>query len=303
MQDGYLGYYAELPADSVLPCRRRDAGQGQHRVPAWRQPLESDHVNPATPEEQRAWFLWLTGHQHLFLYWLVIAHACRAVTQALQAADLNTAAFWLQRVSKLILGSTASMLNSSDFDSALYLGPIRQSMDSCREDFSAFSAHDYAVMKEAVKQMERDLGEAREAQPTFPAGYAEAEGAFKTAWATWFERHTALACRLAPGMTSLLRAALRRMQHEQHEFQPNEYIKNTVRGPEALADYDRYFGVVRVGNLSLDDLWLLSIQIIARIHYHTALPPGENDWMMQGDSLLLTILAEEMAKRGPAPTA
>src|SRR5262249_13769454 len=150
---------------------------------------------------------------------------CRQVTQALERANLTRATFWLERAGRLILGSTASMLNSSDFDSALYLGPIRNSMDRCREDFSAFSARDYAVMKEAGKRIERRLLEVQRSQHTFPAGYAEAVAVFKTAWEVWFQRHTAVADRLAPNMLSKLREVILRMQRERHDFQPNEYLK------------------------------------------------------------------------------
>src|SRR5207253_917588 len=121
-QDGYSGYYTELPADSGLPRLRRCGNDcSRSALPTWQKPFQSGYINPVTPDEQRAWFLWLNAHQLLFIYWVVIAHACRVVTEALRSRDYVEAQKWLVRVAVLLHGSTAAMLNSGDFDSCYYL--------------------------------------------------------------------------------------------------------------------------------------------------------------------------------------
>jgi len=295
-EDDYRVYHLELPEESCLPrvCRTELTPASHIRPPVMhRRPFQPQFINPVTEQQWHAWFHWVVGHHHLFLYWLLIAESCNEVTRAITSQKSPVAALWLHRANTLMLGSIGAMMNSGDFSPEMYQDFLRPSMVRVREDFSAASSIEYHRLKLALDGMEQALKQAYE-ELSMPAEIADALNAFNDGKRMWFKYHFQAARQLQPG-DALLDIALKRMEQEGHKVTRSEYMDKVIRSPQAQADYDYYFGVERVRGMYAEDFRAYVLYTIGSIQRGLAASSLDADLLRlvyEGDELMKTITGE-----------
>jgi len=299
----------ELPISARFPetRRTRNGHAAEREVLVWRQRFESGFLVPHSQDEKLSSYRWLVGHDHLFLYWLTLSLAFEQVTAAIQNGNVQSATLWIDRASRLMLGSIGAMINSGDFSTETYRDFIRPSMLLAREDFSAASSKEHMMMMLSLQEMRdamKRAGFGSEAVVPGACTLGDAYQGFRQAAQTWYHEHDAIALRLEPSDRSLLAEKLRKMKEEGQSINWRDYINNVVRSPGAQQDYDRYFGVIRTQVLALEDLEAMLLHTLDRVRLHLscALTPQQMAWLVEGDLMLLTITAERLVQ-APSPVS
>jgi hypothetical protein len=248
-----------------------------------------------TPEETQAWYRWCVGHHYLFDHWLLMAECCRNVSYFVREHKPGAAARWLRRAEILMCSSTGAMMYSGAFEGAHYRKFLRKTMSDVREDFSAGSSLEYYELMAATDHMGRVLREVYVAENAMPEELAVAHRLYNEARHRWFGFHFRAAERLQPG-DSLLQDKIRKWEEETGKaISKAEYIKSTVRSPEARADYDRYFGVIRQDQMYAEDFHSSVRRTIGDVHADMPACGLEEqfvNWMEDGNKVMLEITSE-----------
>jgi hypothetical protein len=121
-------------------------------------------------------------------------------------------------------------------------------------------------------------------------GLGHALQAFRAAERSWHVDHGQVIQALHPGK-SLLREKTERLTREAADFDYRGYVQTVVRGPQARADYDDYFGVSRSAAPSLDVYWTQAVAKVAQAHAHLRLRGAHRAAIMQADAALLETLS------------
>lgn len=267
-----------LPRDSNIPRHKRGADGTVVRgpLPAADPPLDG--------EEERVWFRWVVGHQHLFFYWIVQADLGRRIRQALEDAQLDRAARRLRHLASLRRGEIAAMLNCGDLASPLYQSVLRPRMVAIRADFSARSAQDYVAMETEMDRLGEFLRDPSRESESLAAAHRE----YRDACTAWKQHHIEVAERLQPG-ASLAVQEYRRQRAEGLEMSFSHYVAAVIQSTEAMAQYDRFFGIERA-SMSIDELASTATWVVSQAHRLLLLPLEPLVWLMRGDQLLLAHL-------------
>jgi hypothetical protein len=262
-------------------------------------------IAPRTPHERRAWFHWCGGHQHVFLYWHAIVHACDEVLSAHRGGEPADVARWLYRLDLLIRGSAAAMLNCSLRDPEVYVSLLRPSMKAAREDFSAESAQDFrvstAAKHDALAAVEGDRILMTDVR------VADAVERFHGAERFWLRTHGEVMQSLHRG-PSLLQIHVRSLQRDGHRMDYRHYLDSIAHAREASADYDRYFLVERRAAIDLRLYRDMVLRKVLLMHHDLdLLPDVQLAALFAGDGLLVKIPGELLRRAGaperPASTA
>jgi hypothetical protein len=297
-EDGYRVYVLPLPEHPRVPheCRTKTIPLPPID-PFKRQVFEPDFINPKTFEERLAWFRWVVGHQSLFHYWLLMAEAYRRVSDAVQHSKPKVAAFWLRRANLLKLGSIGVTMYSGSYDSCYYQELLRPSMERVRDDFTAYSSLDFYRQMVAEEEAGRALRDkyGTPALNSMPEDLAAANQGHVEAKRNWLYYHSQVAKQLQPG-DALLDIKLKKLAEETGEtVNKSKYIKEVAQSPQAQADYDRFFGVVRQPSMFVEDFYTGLRFTLAAIHKDlsaVSLDAQLLGWMREGDDLMLAIVSE-----------
>ncbi len=289
----YTAYIVALPEDSRIPPRHRGDEGG---TPAPRgslgRPCEPDFDRPRNAEEGLAWFRWVVGHQHLFLYWMVEAEVCQRASRALRAGDADRAARWLGLATALRWGEIAAMLNCGSLPTELYQAFLRPKMEAVRADFSARSAQDYLALEGALEALRKDLSTFRDQ----PAHVAKARQAFRQSCTHWRQHHIEVAERLQPGVSLAVRE-YQRLREEGIGMSFPQYVDRVIQSKEVMAVYDRFFGIERV-RMGLEEFAETTVRTLGQAHRMLALPREQLKWVLRGDHLLVAFL-DGLLRREP----
>jgi hypothetical protein len=288
-----LVFGIELQADCRVPVHAPGTQvQTVSPSPRWRQGFESALLQPKTDEERSAWFLWCQGHHHVFLYWQVMTLLCEQATAALDQGDFHQAVLLVGRVATLTRGNAAAMIHCGSVEPGVYNRFLRPSMARARPDFSAASSADLLVMVTAKARLLEVLHRAEKAG-TSPLAQAEAD--LHRAERYWSQRHAEIIARLHPGH-SLLQEKIESLAFSGTRIDYQIYIDRIIHAQSARDDYDHYFGVARSPRLTLEAYWTMALSKLERIHRQLALPAPALRWLMQGDSLLLAVISEQLSQ-------
>jgi hypothetical protein len=262
---------------------------------AW-QPLESRSGNPRTDGEREAWFRWVVGHQHLFLYWIIEADVCKRVSGALRSGNADRAARLLGLATALRYGEIAAMVNCGNLPSEVYQAFLRPKMEAVRADFSARSAQDYLALEVATEEVHN----AFRGLPDLPSHLSNARQAFRKVCTRWKEYHIEVAERLQPGV-SLAVLEYQRLRDQGLGLSFPQYVDQVIQGRQAMDDYDRFFGIRRA-RMSLEEFADTAVGILGQVHGILALPREELKWVLRGDHLLVAVIDRQLHAR-PTPSA
>jgi hypothetical protein len=283
----------ELQANCKLPVHAPGAPvQPLPALPRWRQPFASALVQPKTEEEHLAWYCWCQGHHHVFLYWQVTTLVCEQATAALDQGDLEQAVRLTGRVATLTRGNAAAMIHCGSVERGVYDCFLRPSMMKARGDFSAASSADLLVMVSAKARLLEAL---HRAEKKGAPALAQAEADLHQAERFWHQRHAEIIARLHPGH-SLLQEKIESLAASGTRIDYQAYIERIIHAQRARDDYDRYFGVVRRPAMTLEDYWTMALNKLEHLHHRLDLPPTILRWLMQGDSLLLAVISEQLSQ-------
>jgi hypothetical protein len=277
-----------LPSDARIPTQRLDGRATDGDAP-WQIPYQSRFVTIAGDRDARAWFHFCLGHHLEFLQWQATAAACDRVSAAVVAGDPVAVRRWMGRTARLIRGSGVLLHYCAAFDAEAYDPCLRASMEAERDDFSGDMSNEFLTMMEAKARMVQALTD---------AGHLGHElQAFRAAERAWHLHHGEVIRALHPGK-SLLREKLERLADESTEFDYRAYVDGVVRSPQALADYDDYFGVSRRDDLTLDAYWTQAVAKVALAHEHLDLRGVHRSQLMHADAALLETLASVLEDGG-----
>jgi hypothetical protein len=297
-QSGHFDVYTiALPHDSRIPRRQRRKGAAPPAGAAVRRLLPASVGWRAGSEENEVWFRWVVGHQHLFLYWIVQADLCARATRALQAGKWARATQLLRRLAVLRWGEIAAMLNCGNLASALYQAVLRPKMELVRADFSARSAQDYLAMETVLTALRKTLRQL----PYADEALEQAQRVFQRACAQWKEHHIEVAERLQPGI-SLAVIEYQRLRDQGLGLSFPQYVDTVIQSTEAMAQYDRFFGVERL-RMDLQDFAETALEVVAQAHRILALPREQLKWVLRGDHLLVAYLDHLLRAPAQAPAS
>ena len=295
--DSPAPYQVCLPRDSSVPRRRdRSTGWPAQQSGEGRGGFDSTFVRPTSEEESRAWFLWQTGHLHLFVYWIMATDACRRACKAIHQGDFGKAVRWLNRAATLRWGETAASYNSGAFSQDMYKKFIRPSMEAVRPDFSGRSARDYLTLLLAMEELKRACLSVSEPGESF----RQAQERFAASCKGWWTHHNVIVERLAPERSLALREHQRKVSQEGLNMTFAEYREQVIQSDPARDDYDRYFGVVRK-DMTLEEFAEVVTQIVSEVHTNLHLPPNQFRWLMCGDHLMLTLIEKRLNRFSSSP--
>jgi hypothetical protein len=284
-----------LPSDACFP-RPGTRPSGHPNVT--RRAFEPEFAKPQTPEQRLAWFLWQAGHHHLFLYWLVEADVFRRVTRSLEADAPGEAAHFLELATVLRWGETAAMLNCGGFPAEAYREFIRPSMEAVRPDFSARSSLEYLRLELALGEMHARLN----TLAAIPPQLAVARRGFHEACRAWRDYHVQVAERLQPGSSLAVREYDRQKERGLALTFP-QFVQRVIQSQEALADYDRYFGVVRAADVTPQELAETTRHVLAQVARVLALTPEPAQWLARGDRALTAFIEAAVHASDPSLVA
>jgi hypothetical protein len=270
-----------MPVDARVPLRRLDGRATAGDAP-WQTPYQSRFVTLEGERERDAWLHFCLGHHLEFMLWQATSLAGERVIAAIHANEPAEAARWMGRVTRLIRGSGALLHYCAAFDPSAYDPCLRASMEAERDDFSGDMSTEFLTMmtvKADLLELLRDAGR-----------HGHELQAFRAAERTWAVHHGEVIHALHPGK-SLLREKTERLAREADEFDYRAYVDRVVRGAAARADYDDYFGVSRVEDLTLDAYWTQAVAKIALAHANLSLRGVHRTEIMQGDAALLETLS------------
>jgi hypothetical protein len=272
-----------LPTDGRIPRRRADGRARLAPDARWEQPYQSRFVSLPGEPERTAWLHFCLGHHLEFLYWETTTMACERIVAAVDAGDGAAVARWTHHAARLIRGSGALLHYCSAFDPGVYDPCLRDSMAAERGDFSGDMSRDFLLMMRAKADMLDALRGA--------GRHGHELEALQAAERDWHRHHGEVILALHPGK-SLLRETVERLKAESEAFDYRGYVETVVRGEDALAAYDDYFGVERSDDLTLDAYWTQAVAKLALAHGHLPLRGHHRAELMQGDAAVLAILCE-----------
>lgn len=270
-----------LPIDAQLPLARLD-GRASNGGAPWEEPYQNRFVTLDEDAARDAWLHFCLGHHLEFLLWQATALAGSRVIEAVHAGDRDALATWMGRTIRLIRGSGALLHYCAAFDPSEYDPCLRAAMEAERDDFSGDMSTEFLEMM-AVKA---DLVETLTSAP----GQGHELQRFRAAERSWHVHHGEVIQALHPGQ-SLLREKADRLRHEAEDFDYRAYVETVVRGEQARADYDDYFGVSRAPDLTLDIYWTQAVSKVAQAHAHLSLRGTHRAEIMQADAALLETLS------------
>ena len=271
-----------LPADGRIPTRRQSEPSQADDARIWHEPYTSDLLTLESDVDEAAWFHFCHGHHVEFLIWGTCALACERVTAAIGEGDDEEAARWLGRSAALTHGSGALLYFCGALDAETYDRCLRPGMEAERGDFSGDMSRELLSMMEAKAAMLDALTE---------HGDEELITGFHSAERVWYRHHGEVVRSLHPA-ASLLKQTVDRLTEEVEEFDYQEYLSKVVRGEQALADYDDFFGVVRTDSLTLDDYWTQALEKLAAVHHGFTMTAEQRGQLMRGDAVLLAVVSE-----------
>jgi hypothetical protein len=277
-----------LPVDAHVPLARLDGRAAPGDAP-WQVPFQNRFIDLDGDARHDAWLHFCLGHHIEFLLWQATALAGSRAVAATRAGDREELAVWMRRTTHLIRGSGALLHYCAAFDPAQYDPCLRTSMEAERDDFSGDMSTEFLAMM-AVKA---DLVEALGAAP----GLGHELQAFRAAERFWHVHHGQVIQALHPGK-SLLREKTERLTRESETFDYRAYVESVVRGEQARADYDDYFGVARSTDMTLDGYWTQAVAKVAQAHAHLSLRGSHRSEIMRADAALLETLSSLVDDRG-----
>jgi hypothetical protein len=277
-----------LPVDARVPLRRLDGRATAGDAP-WQTPYQSRFVTLEGERELDAWLHFCLGHHIEFLLWQATALAGERVIAAVRADERDEVVRWMGRVTRLVRGSGALLHYCAAFDPSAYDPCLRASMEAERDDFSGDMSTEFLAMmavKADLVELLSDVGHlGRELQ------------AFRAAERSWAVDHGEVIHALHPGK-SLLREKAERLAREADAFDYRGYVERVVRGAQARSDYDDYFGVSRVDDLTLDAYWTQAVAKVALAHAHLTLRGVHRSQIMRADAALLETLSALVDRSG-----
>ncbi|MBV8160499.1 MAG: hypothetical protein JO265_06210 [Acidimicrobiia bacterium] len=274
-----------LPVDGRLPHDRKRAPAAESDVATWQRPYVSDYLPALTTPATRAWFHFCHGHHMEFLYWQATRAVCELAADAAKAGEDAVLDQAVQRACQLIYGSGAMLLYCAAFDPAVYDPCLRSSMAADRSDFSGDMSQDFLAMTVA----KADLVDALRAR----AGAGGHEAVLREAERYWHERHAHVIISLHKGK-SLLAETVDRLKAQSETFDYRQYVDSVVHSGQAERDYDRYFGVTRADDLTIDDYWTQAVEKVATVHRHFAASAEDRAHLARGDGVLLAVVSERL---------
>lgn len=281
-----------LPRTSDLPSGTVPEHSPHHARRTGDGPWSSTYVSPLVhlrdDRDRRAWFHFCHGHHMEFLYWEATAVACQRVSTALAVDDATGVQLWMDRLDALIRGSGAMLSFCGGFDPEVYDPLLRVSMAAQRDDFSGDMSRDFLAMMHAKQAL---------VQALTTAGDQRHRRAIIDAERYWYQHHGEVVLALHPG-DSLLKEKIDAMSARDGDFDYHRYISTVVRGEQALADYDAYFGVDRADDMTLVDYWTQAVAKVDTVHRHFDLLPHERAILLRSDAVLLTVISEQLAGEG-----
>lgn len=295
--DGAMPTRIVLPRDSVIPGgvvpehsprHSRRTGEGP-----WGTPYVSPLVHLRDERDRRAWFHFCHGHHMEFLYWEATVVACHRLATAAAALDSAGVMLWGDRLDALIRGSGAMLSFCGAFDPEVYDPLLRASMAEQRDDFSGDMSRDFLAMMRAKQELVQALTTSGDGHPAQRRLLTDAER-------YWYRHHGEVVMALHPG-DSLLKVKIDALSAEDRDFDYHRYISTVVRGEEALADYDSYFGVERSDTMTLADYWTQAVSKVDTVHRHFDLLPHERALLLRSDAVLLAVISEQLAEEVVRP--
>jgi len=270
-----------MPVDAQVPLARLDGRAANGDAP-WQEPFQNRFVQLDSEADRDAWLHFCLGHHLEFLLWQATALAGARAIAAARAGDRDTLAPWMRRTTHLIRGSGALLHYCAAFDPTEYDPCLRTAMEAERDDFSGDMSTEFLAMM-AVKA---DLVETLTGAP----GLGHELEAFRAAERSWHVHHGEVIQALHPGK-SLLREKAEQLRRESATFDYRAYVDTVVRGEQARADYDDYFGVTRSGTMTLDVYWTQAVAKVAQAHAHLTLRGVHRAEIMKADAALLETLS------------
>jgi len=233
----------ELPNRAELPLAAPCLPQSAEDDP--RTPYVAAGPGPTRESEQLALSMWINTHQALFLTVGAASAALRAALDLVRAEDYAAAAHWLGVARDLRLSSAAYTALPA-MTREVYESFIRPSMLEVRPGFSGVSSRESIVFAALVVEWsEPSLLERAAAQPG-RSGVQTALDELHGADETWWRGHAGAMRTLVNVPVSLAMAEYKRRVDEQHtRMKYGDFLKTNLQCPDALVDYDRYFGVER----------------------------------------------------------
>jgi hypothetical protein len=270
-----------LPEDARVPLTRLDGRATTGDAP-WQEPYQSRFITLDGDASRDAWLHFCLGHHLEFLQWQATALAGTHAVAAARAGDHAALVAWMGRTTRLIRGSGALLHYCAAFDPAQYDPCLRTSMEAERDDFSGDMSTEFLAMMAVKAELVETLTQAPHLGHELQA--------FRAAERAWHVHHGQVIQALHPGK-SLLREKTERLTREAADFDYRGYVDTVVRGEQARADYDDYFGVARSATLTLDAYWTQAVAKVAQAHAHLDLRGAHRAQIMQADAALLETLS------------
>lgn len=270
-----------LPADSRIPSARADATSDAENEP-WNRNWVTPKIEIRDERERNAWLHFCRGHHAEFIYWQVSNEVALAAGGAAAGGDERDLERQVQRLCALVRGSGAMLGYTAAFDPGTYDPCLRPSMAAERDDFSGDMSRDFLAMARAKAELMKRLEDAGLNGPLDRLRRAERR---------WVELHGEVVQRLHPG-SSLLKEKMDALSDSDGNFDFSVYVETVVHGPQALDDYDEYFGVERSTAMTLDAYWTQALEKFAAVHRSFALEPSARAELMRGDATVLAVLSE-----------
>ena len=239
---GSLIYIIRLPHEAGLPPRGGPDARAGGDAP--RKAYAPITLAPGTVEEQAALCAWVNTHQSMFL---TVGAACTALTLALSRVGEGDAASAVR-----FLGVAEGLRRASSVytylpkvDQGVYESFLRQAMRMVRPGFSGVSSREAVAFSRLIQRLRAASFAPGAAGPGQLEEFERARKECIKADDLWWSQHVEAMHRMVKVPVSLAQHEFRRSRREGSKKSYSEFLATSLQVPEALDDYDRFFGCER----------------------------------------------------------
>lgn len=199
---------------------------------------------PGTAEEAEALCAWVNTHQSMFL---TVGAACTALTRALERIEEGDAAGAMPylRAAKCLRRASSVYTYLPKVGRGVYERFLRRAMRMVRPGFSGVSSREAIAFSRLIRRL-RAISLPPEAAAS--AQTEELKCARKEcieADDLWWRLHVEAMHRMVEVPVSLAQHEFKRSMREGSKKSYSEFLATSLQVPEAMDDYDRFFGCER----------------------------------------------------------
>lgn len=250
-----------LSPDGLLPTSGA-AGEASQKLNDYRYRYRP----PQNDLEKTLMSVWVNTHQAMFISTGIAASCVGRLSRLVAARDLGPDRFgwWIDTAVACRLASAAyTSLPPLTLDR--YESYIRKSMMAVHPGFSGVSNREAISMETCLRQLKSAQKQLASAHPSLAADIESQLERVYEAERIWWRAHGKAMSKYVTDPTSLARMDyLRQKQEGGGDGDFTEYRRRVLRDPNALDDYDRYFGVTRSEPVSAADYIALLDNVMRR---------------------------------------